>query len=124
MTLEEAIFAALGPLVDGRCFPDVAPLSTAKPYITYQVIGGPNTRWLDGSAPDKRRSIVQINAWGARRLQVNTLARAIEDALCASTEVVAQPDAEPRSDHDDTELPDAPLGLFGTVQDFSVISNR
>lgn len=129
MTLEEQIFALLGPLVGGRVFPDVAPLDTVKPYVTYQLIGGPSTRWLDGTAADKRRSVVQVNTWGARRLEVNNLARQIEDVMCApravtDTTFFAQPEGEARPDHEDVELADAPQGLFGAIQDFNVISKR
>ena len=134
MTLEEQIFTTLGPLVGNRVFPDVAPLSTVKPYVTYQVLPGPtlrpgSTRWMDGSAPDKHRSVVQVNVWGARRLEVNALARQIEDAMCAAPAVTdttfkAEPEADPRPDHVDVELADAPQGLFGTIQDFNVISKR
>ena len=37
-----------------RVFPDVAPLSTARPYITYQQIGGQSLRFVEGTAADKR----------------------------------------------------------------------
>ena len=129
MTLEEILFSVLGPLVVGRVFPDVAPLDTPKPYVTYQLIGGPSTRWLDGTAADKVRDLVQINVWGARRADVKQLARQIEDAMCASqlvtdTSFVAQPAGQARSDHSDMQLDDAPQGVFGSIQDFNVISKR
>ncbi|RZI62330.1 MAG: DUF3168 domain-containing protein [Rubrivivax sp.] len=130
MTLEEQIFALLGPLVGGRVFPDMAPVETPKPYVTYQVIPGASTRWLDGTAADKVRSTVQINVWGARRLSVNATARAIRDAMCTpravtDTTFFATPETDlPKPDHNDIELPDAPQGLFGTIQDFNVISKE
>lgn len=125
MTLEEMLFSVLSPLVEERVFPDVAPLDTPKPYVTYQLNGGPDIRWLNGTAPDKRRSLVQINTWGANRLQVNNLMRAIEDAMCATTVFAARPEGELKGSHEpDAAMDDAPQGLFGAIQDFNVISTR
>lgn len=129
MTLEEQLFATLGGLFGGNLFPDVAPLDTPKPYGTYQLIGGPPLRSIAGVAGDKRRSLVQLNVWGANRLQVNELMRQVEDAMCSSTSVTdttftALPEGELRTDHTDVDLADAPDGLFGAIQDFNVISKR
>lgn len=129
MTLEEQIFSLLGSLFGGRISPDVAPIDTVKPYATYQLIGGPPLRAIDGTPGDKRRTLVQLNVWGASRLQVNEIARQAEELMCAPRDVTdttffAWSEGELRSDHTDVVLPDAPQGLFGTIQDFHVISLR
>ena len=40
MTLGEYLYAALQPLVAGRCYPAGTADSTALPRITYSVVGG------------------------------------------------------------------------------------
>ncbi len=123
MTLEADLMTVLTPVCE-RGSPDVASMSTTMPFWTYQAIGGRSLRWLDSSASDKRHTLLQINVWGATRTGVNALAREIEDAMCAATVFKAWPDAEPISTHDDLPLPDAPDGVFGTIQDFNVYSTR
>ena len=107
-----------------RVFPDVAPVSTAKPYVTYQQIGGPRLRSMNKVAADKRQVFVQINVWSDSRLGANDLCRQIEEAMATATVFNATEDAEPIWTHDDINLSDAPDGLFGTVQDFTVIATR
>lgn len=117
MSIEAELTTVLKTLC-ARTFPDFAPISTAKPFVTYQGIGGRSLRWLDNTAADKRHSIVQINVWAASRIDAMTLARAIEDALCASTVFNARPEAEPISTAEED------LKLYGTIQDFSILSTR
>lgn len=107
-----------------RVFPDVAPVSTAKPYVTYQQIGGERLRNWDKTPADKRKVVVQINVWSDSRLGANDLCRQIEAAMAAATVFNAQEDAEPLWTHDDITLPDAPDGLYSTSQDFTVIAAR
>ncbi|MBT9495373.1 MAG: DUF3168 domain-containing protein [Paucibacter sp.] len=123
MTIE----TQLTTLLKTQCaqvYPDAAPVSTPKPYVTYQFIGGPSLRWLDKSPADKRKSFIQINVWAATRIGANALARQIEDAMCAATVFSATDDGEPIGTHDPVTLQDAPYGLYGTIQDFTVISTR
>lgn len=117
MSTEVLLAAALQALCP-RVFPDVADLSTTRPYVTYQFIGGQSARYLDGAPADQRNSLVQINVWDTLRADVNTLARAIEDALCAATAFTARPIGEPMHSFDQD------LGLRGTAQTFSVWAPR
>lgn len=105
-----------------RVFPDVAPSGTAAPYVTYQHIGGRPLRWLDGTAADKRHTMLQINVWSASRLQSLSLIRQVEGLICnvAAMPFMAQPDNEPTGLHED----DAAEPLYGCMQDFSIISTR
>ncbi len=114
----EADLTALLKTMCVRTFPDFAPLNTTRPYITYQLIGGRPLRWLDKSASDKRQSLVQINVWADTRKAATTLARQIEDALCASTAFSAVPTEEPiHTSHSE-------FSRYGTMQDFSIIALR
>lgn len=102
-----------------RTFPGVAPFGTSTPYVTWQHIGGQSLRFLDGTAGDKRNAYIQITVWAATSLQAITLARAIEDALCAATAVLlAEPQGEPVDAFDDGDE------LRGTVQSFSIWGAR
>lgn len=103
-----------------RVFPDIAPLSTKKPYVTWQLLGGKSLRFIDNTAADKRHSMVQINVWGSTRASTLDLARLIEDAMCAATVFTATPDGEAMGNIEtDFEPP-----IYGTVQSFSVWSTR
>jgi len=116
MTVESEIFDAVKGLVSNRVFPDVAPLDTVRPYITYQQVGGVAINFVDAGVPDKRRSRFQVNVWGDSRTEVSLLAGQVEDALrviaALQTTVESSPIASFESD----------TKLRGSVQDFSFIT--
>jgi hypothetical protein len=101
-----------------RTYPDIAPEGAATPYITWQGIGGESLRYVEGSAADRRNTLMQINVWSATRLEALTLIRQIEDALCASGAFTAKPQGEPLS----TMEPDT--NLYGCIQRFEIWSTR
>ena len=77
MSFESDVFDALQALVGGRVFPDVAPLSTVRPYITYQKVGGPATNYLESAHPGRRVARYQVNCWASTRLSAAALARSV-----------------------------------------------
>lgn len=101
-----------------RTFPDFADVGTARPYVTFQGIGGSSLRFLDKTAPDKRESEIQINVWANTRAESLSLSRQIEDALCAATVFNAMPQGEPVSDFD------ADIPVYGCRQDFVIYALR
>ena len=119
MSVEAELTALLKTLCP-QVFPDVAPAGTARPYVTYSGIGGKPLRFLDNTAGDKRNTIMQINVWSSTRAQTQTLIRAIEEALCASSTFTAMPMDEPFSAYEE----DAEPPLYGANQDFSIYSTR
>lgn len=117
MSIEAQLTTALQALCP-RVFPDFAPVATARPYVTYQFIGGKSIRFVDNTTGNKRNSRVQINAWCDTRLESLSLIRSIEDALCAATVFTATPEAEPVTDFD------ADIPVYGAIQDFLIHSTR
>jgi hypothetical protein len=101
-----------------RVFPDTAPLTTARPYVTWFNVGGMALRYTENTAADKRMVIVQINVWHDTRIGALTLARNIEDALCAASEFVAEPNEEATSTMEED------LNLYGARQDFTILGRR
>lgn len=101
-----------------RTFPDVAPELTAKPYVTWQGIGGESLRFVENTAADKRHTLMQINVWSATRQEALTMIRQIEDALCVSAAFTATPQGEPLSTYE----PDT--ASYGCIQRFDVWSAR
>jgi hypothetical protein len=101
-----------------RVYADVAPQGALPPYITYQHIGGQPLRYVDNAPANKRHSMVQVNTWSATRAEALSMARAIEEALCASSAFTARPDSEPIGDVDDD------TDRRGCLQDFSIWSAR
>ena len=118
MTVEASIFGLLAPLVANRCFPDFAPITTAKPYLTYTQIGGEALTLLDGSLPDKKHGRFQINVWGDTRASVSALMLQVELAMSQVTVFHARPVSAPSSDYDHDML------IYSAMQDFSVHSVR
>lgn len=101
-----------------RVFPDIAPSGTVKPFVTWQGIGGESLGYLDNTAADKRKTLMQINAWATTRLQSLALIRDIETSLRASGAFVATPQGEALSTYEsDTQL-------YGCVQRFEIVSIR
>ncbi len=101
-----------------RTFPDVAPELTAKPYVTWQGVGGEPLRNLANTAADKRHTLMQINVWSATRSQSLTMIRQIEDALCASAAFIASPQGEPLSTYEED------AESYGCIQRFDIIAAR
>lgn len=116
----ESDLTALLQAICPRVSPDVADFRTARPYITWQLIGGRSLRWLDTTASDKRHAEVQINVWADTRLAALTMIRQIENAMCASTAFKAWPDGESISDAEEDLSPP----LYGSLQRFNVYSTR
>ena len=117
MTMESDLTVLLKALC-ANAFPDFAPSGTVAPYIVYQAIGGQPMQYVDGTAADKRSTLVQVEVWAGTRAAALVLARQADAALIASSAFMAQPEGEPAWDSD----PDGPL--YGCTQDFRIISTR
>jgi hypothetical protein len=117
MSIEGDITTALKSVCP-RVFPDFADVGTQRPYITYQLIGGPSVYALDNTPIDKRLPKLQVNAWANTRLQANQLIREVESALTNSPIFSATPDGEPTAGFDEGNE------VRGAMQDFNLIVNR
>ena len=115
MSLESNVFDALKSLVSNRVYPDVAPLGTAAPYITYQQVGGTAENFLESTPVGKRNARIQISCWATTRQASNNLARSAEDALVNSTMKAFVLGAFIAAYEDSLNPP-----IYGTNQDFSV----
>lgn len=101
-----------------RAFPDVAPSGTARPFVTWQGIGGASLGYLDNTAADLRETVMQINAWSTTRLEALALIRSIETAMRAYPTFTATPQGEPANTYEsDTQL-------YGCVQRYEIYSTR
>lgn len=118
MIAESAVFALLSPLCGGRCFPDVAPLDTARPYVTYQRIGGDTLNYTDKSLPDNEHAEFQVNVFADTRLQASALATQIETAFIGAATFNAEPASRPVADYDHD------FARYISRQDFSIWSAR
>jgi hypothetical protein len=109
--MEAIVCALLEPLVDSRAFPDKAPEGVARPYATYQQVGGDPLQFLDPTLPSKKNARVRVNFWAETRLEASAKGRAAEDAflLANHTKLTGM-----------TALHDDDTDLYGTTQDFSV----
>lgn len=117
MSMEADLVALLQPVCP-RIYPDVAPAGVAKPYMTWQALGGEVLSFLDNTVGDKRNTLLQVNAWALTRKEATTLIRQAEDAIRTSAAFVARPQGEAVSLHE----PDT--GLYGSIQRFSIWAAR
>lgn len=101
-----------------RVFPDVAPSNTARPFVTWQGLGGESLGYLDNTAADKRMTLMQVNCWAATRMQSLQIIRDIETALRASPAFTATPQGEAAS------IFESDTQLYGSVQRFEIFSLR
>lgn len=113
--IEQAITQALAPLVDGRVFPDVAPLGTERPYIVYQQVGGEDASTFDGACATENARM-QIAVWADARMTASAVARLARAALTPPP-LSGVPLGAPVSHHE------ADTGLYGAVADFSIWFN-
>ena len=84
LSAELIVAGALKSLVangDGtyRCFPDIAPELTARPYITYTAVGGQSTNYLN-EAGTLQNARIQVNVWADDRA---TAIRVMQGAIAA-----------------------------------------
>jgi len=114
MTPEEHIYSVLQALAGGRVFPDIAPADTAKPYITYQAVGGAPINFLSGDRPDKQSVRMQVNAWAERRTEASALGMLVEDAMRSAHHLQVEVSTGRVSTYDEQ------TDLRGTMQDFQI----
>jgi len=117
VSLETDLYTLLSGLCP-RVFPDVAPGDTARPYLTWQQVGGMLISPLGNEVPGKRNANIQINVWANTRIEAVELALQIEAAMIQATAFQARPNMAHIASYEDD------LNLYGTVQDFSVWANR
>ena len=117
MSLETDLVVLLNTICN-RVYPDIAPNGAATPYLTYQHIGGESMRYADNIAMDKRRPLIQINAWSKTRNEALVMIRQVEDAVCASAAFQAELQGEPLSIYEPDTL------LYGSIQRFEIFGAR
>lgn len=117
MIIESELVAVVTPHCD-RVFPDTAPVDTARPYVTYQQIGGDPLTYVDDAVPTLKNGVFQFNVWADTRLEASALLLEIESALIVHAGFGARPTSAPMWDYD----PD--MERFCSRQDFSIWSAR
>lgn len=116
MSIESSLFTLLGPLVDGRCYPDVTPDNPVFPLVIYQGAGGQALEWLDRTLPDTENYRIQIECWAKTRIEASTLASQVRQKIIEeghdfdSAESLGQAVTDYQKD----------LKLYGSRQDFSI----
>jgi hypothetical protein len=114
----ESDLVALLKTLCSRAFPDVAPAGTATPYITYQAIGGEAMRYGDGTAPDKRNTLMQVSVWSKTRSEALSIVHQVDDAISDSIAWQSEPQGEAVSTYEpDTQL-------YGSLQTFDIWATR
>lgn len=108
----EADLTTLLKTVCPRVSADFAPVSTPRPYVTFQGIGGAPLNFLDNGAPGVRLPDVQVNVWADSRIEAMAVIHSIEAAMRAASAFHAHPLGEPAWDFDADSL------VFGARQDF------
>jgi hypothetical protein len=118
MTVEADIFNTLKALVANRVFPDLAPLNTPRPFITYSQVGGEALAFLSGPLPDKKNGRFQIDVYADSRAACAAVALQVESAMAAAAAFQCTAIGAPVSTYEPDVL------IFGSQQDFSIWSTR
>lgn len=113
MSLEESLYALLGPLVEGRCTPDITDDIPVYPLIVYQGAGGVAVDFSEQKPADNDNARVQVWVWCHSRMEASALARQVRDVLLASPLKVKTLGAAV-SDTNDV------LKIYGARTDFSI----
>ena len=121
MTIESDLHAAITAVCQ-RVYPVLAPIRTARPYVTVQSIGGRPIYSIDRVPADKRDLRFFIKAWSNSKAESLVLIRQIEAALMAvpMTTFIARVESEPL---DDVET-DVEPWLYSVLQEFVLIGPR
>ncbi|WP_137171439.1 DUF3168 domain-containing protein [Massilia sp. HP4] len=114
MTPEDHIDAVLQHLAGGRVFPDVAPLNTERPFVTYQLVGGAPDNYLSGDLPEKQQVRMQVNVWVDRRAEASEIGMLVEDAMRSAAHLQVEVITGRVATYDEE------TDLRGTMQDFSM----
>lgn len=118
MTVEADLIAVLDPLVSGRVYKMEAPDGVARPYITYQQVGGQTVSFLERAMPSKKHGRMQINCWADDAATTAALMLAVESAVVLATAFQAEAIGAP------LDVDGSMVDLFGQQQDFGIWSNR
>lgn len=118
MTVESSIYDTLKALVANRVYPDLAPLNTVRPFITYSQVGGEALSFLENTLPDKKHGRFQIDVYSDSRAACASVALQVEAVMTAATAFQSRAIGAPVSTYEPDVL------IFGTQQDFSVFSTR
>lgn len=113
MSLEVTLLSLLGPLVGGRCYPDVIPDSPAFPLIVYQQVGGVAVEYVEQAMADKDNARMQVWVWSKSRTEASQIVRQAREALIGSGLQVNTLNA-PVSTYDEA------MKLYGARTDFSI----
>lgn len=118
MTVEADIFNALKGLVSDRCFPDMAPLGTARPFIVYEQAGGEAVHYVDGSLPGIKHGRFEIGVYADSRAACAALALQVESEMAAAASFQGTALHAPISDYA------SDVKIYSSTQNFSVFSDR
>lgn len=110
---ESDIFNAIGPLVGGRVYPDVAEIGKNLPIVIWQQVGGDSVNYLGNEFTDKKNARIQITVYGKTRIEVMDLIRDIENILVVNP-IYAEAVGAAFSTYDEATK------MRGATQDFSV----
>ncbi|MDR3386818.1 MAG: DUF3168 domain-containing protein [Rudaea sp.] len=109
---EAIVYGALRTLVADRCYPDVGPAGVARPYITYQAVGGQSPNYLSNTV-DIENARMQVNVWADSRSAARALMRSVNAALSAAPILATTIGAAVSNYEPDTKL-------YGSRGDFSI----
>lgn len=109
------ISALLGPLVNGRCYPDMTPDAPVFPLVVYQVVGGEVVEFYNRTISQTENYRLQVYVWGMRRLETGKLMRRVRKQLVENSANFESL----RTLGQATDEYNEALKIYGSRQDFS-----
>jgi hypothetical protein len=117
MSLESDLYTLLNQACP-RVYPDYAPTGTAKPFVTWSIIGGSPLNPLGKTTPNRRQAMAQINVWSETRIEANGMMLQIDELMRETSLFDALPSGEMMT------IVDAETDLRGAIQDFRINGYR
>jgi len=118
MTVEADLYNALKALVANRVYPDLAPLNTVRPFITYSQVGGEALARIGAGVSGLKNGRFQIDVYADSRMACAAVALQVEAAMLTATVFKARAIGAPISGYEPDVL------VFSSMQDFSIFSPR
>lgn len=112
MSFEADLIAVL-KTVTPRVHMDFARVTSQRPYVTWQQVGGDVINALGNESPGVHLPEVQVNVWADTRAECMALIRAIEAAMRSASTFTARPLGAAVADYD------ADVPVYGARQDFA-----
>lgn len=118
MTVESDLYNVMKALVANRVYPDIAPLNTVRPFITYAQVGGEALSKIAQGVSGLKHGRFQVNVFADSRSVCASVTLTVEAAMLSAAAFKARAIGAAVSGYEPDTL------IYSAMQDFSIYSTR